>query len=450
MQFNTIVALSTPQGVGALAVVRVSGNKAFQICAEILPKIDFSKVQAYQAIYTPIIYQQKLIDKGIVVVYKAPKSYTGEDVVEFSVHGSTFIVNKLIEALLDCGAEMAQPGEFTQRAFLNQQLDLAQAESVADLIASETEAEHKAALSQLKGNLSNYIKDTREKLMEFAALMELELDFAEEDVEFANRNQLSELLQQVTQRINYLLSTFKQGNAIKQGVKVVIAGIPNAGKSTLLNTLLQDDRALVSDIPGTTRDTVEDSILIDGVRYRFIDTAGLRETNDTIEKMGIERSYDKIVSADVVIYLIDTLTQQPSSITPLKTEAPVMYVLNKTETLVDKEIATWQNYLPNAVAISAKNQTGIEILLTQMKESLGLDNKQLYTEGMITNLRHYEALKSSLQSLATVKEGIENQLFTDLLAFHLRDALEHLGSITGSITNNELLGFIFGKFCIGK
>ncbi|MCF8464041.1 MAG: tRNA uridine-5-carboxymethylaminomethyl(34) synthesis GTPase MnmE [Flavobacteriales bacterium] len=456
---DTIMALASPTGAGAIAVIRMSGKDAFKIADQIFRakgKKTISEAKSHTIIFGDILDGEELVDEVLVSVFRNPKSFTGEDSVEISCHGSTFIQKRILNLLSKNGCRMAKPGEYTMRAFLNRKMDLSQAEAVADLIASSSEAAHKIAMHQMRGGFANELKVLREELVHFASLIELELDFAEEDVEFADRTQMTELINRIITKINQLISSFELGNVIKEGVQVAIIGEPNAGKSTLLNALLNEDRAIVSDIAGTTRDTVEDEMVIEGIRYRFIDTAGIRHTTDTIESLGIERTMQKAEQADVVMFLFDacTYTQErlKSEISELKTrksdlEERLILVANKTDKTAVSVATKFANI--NAISISAKEKTGIEELKSRLTEFVNLSALK-EDQTIVTNTRHIEALSGAKKSLQEVLQGFENQMSGDLVAIDIRRSLFHLGSITGEITTDDLLGNIFSKFCIGK
>ncbi len=446
---DTIAAISTPAGAGAIALLRVSGPKAYGIAERIAPDLPLEPLPR-TAYYVPVIDLDGQVDEAVITFFQGPASYTGEDIVEVSVHGSMYIQQRLLQAMLDAGARLAQPGEFTQRAFLNKKMDLSQAEAVADLIASQSAAQHKLALHQLRGGFGSRIEELRQELIDFAALIELELDFGEEDVEFAKRVELLALLDRLVDLCTELIDSFRYGNAIKQGVPIAILGAPNSGKSTLLNALLKEDRAIVSDIPGTTRDTVEEAITMDGVLFRFIDTAGLRKTADTVEKLGIERSYKKAAEASLVILLADASTTAEGA---LLTEANmlrerlsagpvVLPVLNKCDVPGVK-------VREGTLAISARNGIALEAL----KEAL-LQHVHSFQNGtgdiVVTNTRHVDALTKARAALLDAKNAIDTGISGELLAIDLRRAQHHLGEITGRITTDDLLGSIFGRFCIGK
>jgi tRNA modification GTPase len=442
---DTIVALATAPGLGAIAVIRLSGKEAIEITSKVFSKQSILTAPSHTVHFGKLKEGVHVIDEVVATIYRAPKSYTGEEVVEISCHGSPHIQDLILQLFMQHGARMAKPGEFTQRAFLNGKLDLTQAEAVADLIASNTEAARKTALYNLKGGFSNDLQLMREKLIKFSALIELELDFSQEDVAFANKKELEILVHQLQEKTQALLDSFKLGNVIKNGVQVAIVGKPNAGKSTLLNALLNENRALVSDIPGTTRDTVEEYLNIDGVLYKLIDTAGIRSsTEDSIEQMGIEKSREKIEAADIVIALFDINQSSHEQIGQWTQEInadKLILVANKIDQLIDRAILN--------VTIAAKNQENIDALkkvLTQKAVGTSLNKEGT----IVTNARHVESLKRLLYALNDVAVGLENEVTGDLLALDIRQALHYLGTITGQITNEDQLDFIFSKFCIGK
>ncbi len=445
---DTIAALSTPAGSGAIAVLRLSGPLAITILRALAPSLPGDPVDR-RAMLAELSDREGAIDEGLITVFRAPRSYTGEDVVEISVHGSTYVQQRSLMACVDAGARLARPGEFTLRAFLNRKMDLSQAEAVADLVAGSSRAAHQLALRQLRGGFGKEIEALRRQLIDFSALIELELDFSEEDVEFARRDELMALLDQLVVLCDRLIGSFRFGNAVKQGVPVAIVGAPNSGKSTLLNALLQEDRAIVSEIPGTTRDTVEDTITIEGILFRFIDTAGLRDTEEPIERMGIERSYRKAAEAELVVLLGDAtvvpeqaLEAEADSLRRRIGDGPeVIPVLNK----IDRASRNGTHLL----AISALTGRGLDHLkkvFVRHVEALRADQSDL----VVTNVRHVEALEHARSALLEARTGIEQRIGGELLATHLRRAQHHLGEITGQITTDDLLGSIFSRFCIGK
>ncbi len=448
---DTIVALSTPNGSGAIGVIRLSGPESFSIVSKVFKGKDLQAQPTHTLHFGLIKDGERILDEVVVALFKGPKSYTKEDVIEISCHGSSFIIKEIIQLLIKNGARAAKPGEFTLRAFLNGGLDLSQAEAVADLIASDSKTSHEVAMQQMRGGFSNELKDLREQLIHFASMIELELDFAEEDVEFADRSQLKDLIYKIDKVLNRLISSFELGNVIKNGVPVVIAGKPNVGKSTLLNAFLNEERAIVSDIAGTTRDTIEDEITIQGVVFRFIDTAGLRETADVIEAKGVERSLEKMKAARLIIYLVDAeeaLTDQQAQLADIKAqEKPYLWVVNKSD-LLDE--AAKQQYLEaGAILISAKNKIGLETLEHALLESVQLI--QLNTsETLVTNVRHVEALRLSQASLHRVLDNLNASVSSDFISMDIKQALHFLGEITGQVSTDDLLENIFTKFCIGK
>lgn len=451
---DTIVALATPPGVGAIGVIRLSGTKAISLVNDLFPSKDLTR-QPSHTLHVGFIKEGDVsLDEVVVSLYKSPRSYTGEDVVEISCHGSPYVQQQVINACVKHGARMAKPGEFTQRAFLHGKLDLAQAEAVADLIASNTAASQKAALHTMRGGFSHDLKELREQLIQFSALIELELDFSQEDVEFADRKQFFVLIEKLSGLTQQLLNSFQLGNVIKNGVTVAIVGKPNAGKSTLLNALLNENRAIVSDIAGTTRDTIEEVLNIDGILFRLIDTAGIRDhAADDIESEGIGRSLEKMKQADLVLYLFD-VKDDVTEITQKKTslvEQQLRYILvaNKTDTLGEGPAREKFATLENTVFIAAKQHLHTEVLKEKMVDSVLQGNVQ--TENtIVTNARHYHALQQMNQSLNDITNGLHNNLPGDLLALDIRRCLHYLGEITGEITNEDQLDYIFSKFCIGK
>jgi len=452
---DTIVALATPQGIGAIGVIRLSGNQAFQIIDRLFPAKDLMQ-QASHTLHVGYLKDNgKVLDEVVVSLFKGPRSYTGEDVVEISGHGSPYVLQQIIQACVHQGARLAKPGEFTQRAFLNGKLDLAQAEAVADLIASNTEASRKTALHNIRGGFSDKLKDLRDRLIRFSALIELELDFSQEDVEFADRTQLYALLDEAQHTTQQLASSFQLGNVIKNGVSVAIIGKPNAGKSTLLNALLNENRAIVSDIAGTTRDTIEEVLNIDGILFRLIDTAGIREhTHDVIESIGMEKALAKMEQADVVVYLFDVseITAKELQQTVGELEAKkIKYLLvgNKADVLPESEWRSRFAAIPGIIFISAKANLHTEVLKEKLVDQV-LQGKVQADDTIITNARHYHALQEVLQSLSDIRSGLENKIPGDLVALDIRRCLHYLGEITGEITTEDQLDYIFSKFCIGK
>lgn len=452
IQQDTIVALATAQGISAIAVIRLSGNDAITITQKIFKGKNLTEVPTHTVHFGTLQYQGKLIDEVLVTVFKAPNSFTQENAVEISCHGSPVIIKEIIKALLAQGARLAGPGEFTKRAFLNGRFDLAQAEAVADLINAETDNARQAALNQMRGGFSKEINQLREELIHFASLIELELDFGEEDVEFAKRDDLRNLILKIQSYLRTLIQSFDQGNVIKNGVPTVIAGKPNAGKSTLLNVLLNEERAIVSEIAGTTRDVIEDEMVLGGINFRFIDTAGLRETQDVIEAIGVERTRERMKKASIILYLFDLsqeryadIIQEAESIKSLG--IPVIKVGNKSDK-AEKELMEKlkQN---DFVFISASNKTNIQQLKDQLLSFFHIDSVKS-GDVMVTNLRHYQNLLQTNESLDRVLNGMSNGITGDFLAMDIRQSLHYLGEITGEITTDDLLENIFSKFCIGK
>lgn len=454
MHQDTIIALATAQGIGAISVIRLSGKQAIKAVNQVFHGKDLEKQATHTLHFGTIRDGNEIIDEVVVSLFVEPKSFTGENVVEISCHGSPYIVKRIFQLFINQGVRLAKAGEFTQRAFLNGKFDLAQAEAVADLIAADSEAAHKAAMYQMRGGFSQKIKELREKLIHFASLIELELDFGEEDVEFADREDLRVLVKEILTVIQALIQSFSLGNVIKNGVPTVIAGKPNAGKSTLLNALLNEERAIVSEIAGTTRDVIEDEIVIEGMVFRFIDTAGLRETEDKIEKIGVQRSYEKIKSASLLLYVFDlTEIKTPQDYEQELADAqyfgiPYIMVGNKVEYASDMVWSTLSSY-PEVELISAKNKEGLENLKQHILKIVQGEN---FSTGdtLITNTRHYESLLQTKNALDNVLAGLNRGVTGDFLAMDIRQALYHLGEITGQITTDDLLANIFSKFCIGK
>lgn len=449
---DTIVALSTAPGTGAIAVVRVSGPSTLQVMHAVVPSMLLTP-HPREAVFVRLRDAEGAIDEGLLTWFPGPHSYTGEDVAEISVHGSPYIQQRTLEALIAAGARAASPGEFTLRAYLNRKLDLSQAEAVADLIASGSKAAHKLALQQLRGGYSQRIEGLREQLISLSALVELELDFGEEDVQFADRAELTALLTDIVGICGVLISSFRYGNAVKQGVPVAIVGAPNSGKSTLLNALLQEDRAIVSEIPGTTRDTVEETIAIDGVLFRFIDTAGIRRTQDTVEKLGIERSYKKAAEAAIVVLLGDAgslsegaFRTQTELLRKRIGDGPsIVPVLNKSD-LAPAGAAKGAGRVLHISAMKGDGLDALKKVFTEQVRSLNTAGSDI----VVTNVRHVEALTKARTALLAASQGVEQGISGELLATDLREAQYHLGTITGKITVDDLLGSIFSRFCIGK
>jgi len=450
---DTIIAIATPPGVGAIGVLRISGEKAIEIINDLFPSKDLLLLPSHTLHVGNLVNNGSIIDEVVLSLFKAPRSYTGENVVEISCHGSAFIQQKIIDACIEKGARLARPGEFTQRAFLNGKLDLTQAEAVADLIASNTEASRKTALLNMRGGFSNILKELREQLLKFSALIELELDFSQEDVEFADRSQLYELILSAEKTTGELLQSFQLGNVIRNGVQVAIIGKPNAGKSTLLNTLLNENRAIVSDIAGTTRDTIEEVINIEGILFRLIDTAGIRTSKDEIESIGVEKSFEKMRLADIVIYLFDCTHE---TVDHLLAEQQQLFSNSKNFILVGNKLDMMdadniiQKYEDiKALFISAKEHTHVNLLKKELVDKVTSGNLQ--TENVIiTNARHFEALQKVNDALVDIRKGMDEKIPGDLIALDIRRCLHYLGEITGQITNEDQLDYIFSKFCIGK
>jgi tRNA modification GTPase len=457
LQLDPIAALATAPGIGAIAVLRVSGQGAIEITNRLFRGKDLTKQESHTAHFGTLRNQQDgIIDEVLVTVFRAPKSFTKEDVVEISCHGSEFIIQQILRRLTQEGVRLARPGEFTQRAFLNGQFDLVQAEAVADLIASDSDASHRAALTQLRGGFSKQLKTLRQQLIDFVALVELELDFGEEDVEFAHRDQLRQLMLDIRRVLHPLIDSFSVGNVIKNGVPTVIVGKPNAGKSTLLNALLNEEKAIVSDIPGTTRDVIEDELFIDGIRFRLIDTAGLREATDTIEAIGIERTQQKMRDAALVIYLFDGWNVSPDDLNRAVGEVresgkPYLLVGNKSDAIDESRQQELESVAgEHVVWISAARQTNLDTLKTALSSRVRTDAAVQTGSAVVTNARHYEHLTGTDDALARALSGLDGGATPDWLAMDLRVALQHLGELTGEITTDDLLESIFSKFCIGK
>ena len=454
---DTICAISTPAGIGAIAVVRASGDEAFEKLTPLFPNINLNSLPPQSAKFTQIFDNDQVIDQVVVLKFAAPHSYTGENMVEISCHGSLYIQKKILELMIEQGCRMAQSGEFTQRAFLNGKLDLPQAEAVADLIDSQSESTHKLAINQLKGSFSKKLNSLREQLVQLGSLLELELDFSEEEVEFANREELNRLLDELGTETDRLLHSFKVGNALKTGIPVAIVGQPNVGKSTLLNTLLQHDRAIVSPIPGTTRDTVEDTFVINGTPFRFIDTAGIRQADDSLESIGIERTFQAINKADIIFYMVDA---SQSDFASVKAEVEdfkastdlidkqLLIIANKIDELktLPEHYKDWHDM--DIIFISAKRQVNIGDIENRLVEYI--QQHHIQDVSLLTNERHYALLSDMRTAIGRIRQGLDDEIPTDLLAEDVRIALYDIGSLTGTISTDELLDNIFGKFCIGK
>ena len=451
---DTIVALATPPGMGAIGVIRVSGKQTFSILNDLFPSKNLLQQASHTLVVGLLKDQSKVLDEVVLSLFKGPKSYTGEDVIEISCHGSAYIQSQIIASITARGARLAKAGEFTQRAFLNGKLDLAQAESVADLIASNSEASKRAAIHTMRGGFSTDLAYLREQLIKFSALIELELDFAEEDVEFANRSALHSTVNELQQATQQLINSFALGNVIKNGVQVAIIGKPNAGKSTLLNALLNENRAIVSDIAGTTRDTIEEVLNIEGVLFRLIDTAGIRtQTDDVIEQLGVAKSLEKMNAADLVVYLFDAATTSIQDIEVVAKELTTtgikhVLVANKIDSITPEKLAVLEA-TDSIVCIAAKNKLAIDTLKNALvQKAVGGDVQTEST--VVTNARHQDALLKLQASLQDVSAGLSAKITGDLLALDIRQCLHYLGLITGEITNDDQLDYIFSKFCIGK
>ncbi len=457
---DNILALASPSGVGAISLIRISGPESISIVDNIFNGIENIKLvnqNANQVQLGYIVDNQRTIDKVLITVFRNPKSYTGEDLVEISCHGSAFIQESIIQLLLNYDCRVAKPGEFTMRSFLNGKMDLSQAESVADLISSNSEASHRLAMNQMRGGFKDDIADLRTELVNFASLIELELDFSQEDVEFANMKELNKLLDKITFNLKKLIDSFKTGNVIKNGVPIAIVGEPNTGKSTLLNTLLNEDRAIVSSIAGTTRDTIEDQIIINGVNCRFIDTAGIRSTDDEIESIGIERTFKKMGESEIIFFLIDYSTLDKNKINyyvdylnEIEEKFPqtkLLTILNKNDVKSETSIIDLNKFKP--IKISAKNKLNIESLTEEISSYISSLTSQI-DNSTISNSRHYDLLNKTYEEIHKVKTSIANNVSSDLLAIDIKQAIYYLGELTGEISNDEILGNIFSKFCIGK
>jgi len=482
---DTIVALATPSGVGAIGVIRLSGPEAIRIADDVFPGKELA-AQASHTLHVGTIRnaQGRVLDEVVMSLFKGPRSYTGEDVVEISCHGSNYILQEVIQLLLEQGGRLAEPGEYTMRAFLNGRMDLSQAEAVADLIASSSASSHKLAMQQMRGGFSSEIQALRQKLIDFASLIELELDFGEEDVEFADREDLRDLIHKLRQLMQQLLDSFRLGNAIKNGVTTVIAGRPNAGKSTILNALLNEERAIVSEIAGTTRDVIEEVLNIQGVQFRIVDTAGIREAEDTIEAMGVERTLEKVKQSSLLVYVFDVISTQPEEVRAdlERLYQPGLHILVVANKMDLNPYTKFEHFFPpdeagkekepttakastdgensiqhsslsiehsNWVPVSAINKMNIPYLKEKLYEAV-VSEKVSLDETIVTNARHYQALQRADQSLADVLRGMDHGVTSDFVAMDIRQSLHHLGEITGEISTDDLLGNIFANFCIGK
>ena len=453
---ETIVALATPNGLGAISVIRISGLNAISITEKLFkPKGNkkLSNQKSHTVHLGHLIRNGHELDEVLVTLFKGPQSYTGENTIEISCHGSTYIQQEIIDLFIENGIRVANPGEFTLRAFINGKMDLNQAEAVADLIASENEGSHRLAMEQMKNGFSNDLKKLRAELLHFSSMIELELDFSQEDVEFAERSEFKKLTIKIQSELEKLIDSFKSGNVLKNGISVAIAGKPNAGKSSLLNTLLNEDKAIVSDIPGTTRDSIEDSLVIDGINFRFTDTAGLRETKDVIESKGIEKTKEKINSARILIYLFDSndtsFKEINSDLKSFKREdLSILLVRNKVDLKNTNQILINELEKFEIIEISANNAESVNLLKKRLINEINILNP--YTDTVISNSRHYEALMNALKAIEEVNIGLKNDISGDLLSVDIRKSIEHLAEITGEITNDDVLGNIFANFCIGK
>lgn len=463
IQNDTIIALATPSGVGAIAVIRLSGGKSIDLVdaffVSVIKNKSLKKQKTHSIHLGHITENEAIIDEVLVSVFKNPNSYTGENVVEISCHGSRFIQQEIIQLFLRNGCRLADAGEFTLRAFLNGKMDLSQAEAVADLIASNSAASHQMAMQQMRGGIANELKLLRAQLLDFAALIELELDFSGEDVEFADRTKFKELVAKITQVLKRLIDSFSFGNAMKNGIPVAIIGEPNVGKSTLLNALLNEEKAIVSEIAGTTRDAIEDEIVIEGVAFRFIDTAGIRDTEDIVENIGIKKAFEKAGNAQLIIFLLDAgkfSVNQPkfiAEIAQIKERFPtkrILVIANKVDKLNPSEIETIQVEIVHLILLSAKNNIGIDALKKQLTSLVNIGALS-NNETIVTNSRHFEALNNALQAIISVQIGIDLEISTDLFSIDIRECLRHLGTITGEYdVDKDILGHIFSNFCIGK
>ena len=455
-KFDTICAIATPPGSGAIAVIRLSGDNAVNIADIVFQSAKKTKKLINQKANTihfgTITDDNQAIDEVLLSIFKAPHSYTGEDSIEISCHGSNHIQSRILELLINNGARLAQPGEFTLRSFQNGKMDLSQAEAVADLIASSSESTRKVAMNQMRGGFRDEIQDLRVQLLNFISLIELELDFSEEDVEFADREQLKNLVRKIDRHLKTLIDSFKLGNVIKNGIPVAIIGEPNVGKSTLLNALLNEDKAIVSDIPGTTRDAIEDVVNLNGVLFRFIDTAGIRETKDTIENLGIERTFSKIENAEIVLLMVDaSYSNIENSISEIKNkigDKKLLIIINKIDLIGKTDLEAIKS-LYETIEIAAKHKKNIKELIDKLTTAANVSSID-QGDTIITNTRHFEALSIAWEAIQRVLDGMENQIPSDFLAMDIREVLHYLGEISGEVTNDEILGNIFKNFCIGK
>jgi len=458
---DTICALSTAPGTGAIAVIRISGLEAFAICERLFQptdkKFSFSKAPPFSIHHGYLSIEDQTIDEVLISIFKAPHSYSGEDVIEISCHGSEFIQQQILDALVKSGCRLAGPGEFTLRAFLNGKFDLSQAEGVADLIASASQSSHDLALAQMRGGFSQTIKALRGKLVEFTSLIELELDFSEEDVEFASRPELFMLLDEIQTECSRLIHSFALGNVIKKGIPVAIIGKPNTGKSTLLNTLLNEEKAIVSEIPGTTRDAIEDTIILGGYSFRFIDTAGLRASEDQIESIGIDLTWSKVEEASIILYLFDATKDSYKDVTDaladfgsvLDEPSKRLILIGNKMDLLSELPKGFQDFIEHeTIFVSAKRKENIYMIAESLLKTV--KDRQLSDGSIVSNARHLEALQRALKAIQNVDEGVRSGITPDLLTIDIRQALHHLGEITGEVTTDEILGNIFGRFCIGK
>lgn len=458
---GTICAVATAPGTGAIAVIRLSGSQAFGIANTLFKPhqktLNLQAVPSHTAHFGKLYRNNQLLDEVLLTVFRNPTSYTGEDVVEISCHGSSFIQRSIMEALLSAGARLAEPGEFTLRAFLNGKLDLSQAEAVADLIASQTPQAHQLALKQMRGGYSSEIQQLRQELINFTSLIELELDFAEEDVEFADRTHFKTLLHTISTTLERMIQSFSLGNVLKTGIPVAIVGKPNVGKSTLLNALLNEEKALVSDIPGTTRDSIEDTLNIEGITFRFIDTAGLRQSSDTIENLGMERTWEKIEQARIILYVIDVSQSHSKELKEALNQfkkyigqpnKKFILVANKTDMLGETPQHFSEFVALDTLFVSAKRRENLHMLTSTLVKAVDLEN--ISDQTIVSNSRHYTALNMALEAIRRVSSAMESSVPSDLMTIDIREALHYLGEISGHVTNDEILGNIFSKFCIGK